>query len=86
MMMNGKFIKEATSSARSTTVATVIDSKRAAALGQTHRGLVPGHPVAQTTARRDAAPAALRGRRARTNKPCAIFWTLLNSTEFILNH
>ncbi len=85
MMMNGQFVDEATSSSRSATVAAVIDSTRP--LAQAHRG-------ACTWSHSSRKPRPLEARRlldyaaARESKQALrdIFWSLLNSTEFVLNH
>jgi hypothetical protein len=86
MMMNGKFVKEATSSARSTTVAAVIDGKRPRPLRERIEELylvtLSRHPRPGETKRLLEYAAGREDRQALRD----IFWALLNSTEFILNH
>ena len=84
MMMNGKFTEEATSSTRSATVAAVIDSNRPLAqridelylvtLSRKSRPLETQRLLEYATTHE--SKQALRD----------IFWSLLNSTEFVLNH
>jgi hypothetical protein len=86
MMMNGKFLKEVTSSARSVTVAAVIDSKKPRPLAKRIEDLY------LVTLSRKPRPHEMKrlleyagdgdGKQALRD----IFWALLNSTEFILNH
>jgi hypothetical protein len=86
MMMNGKFIEEATRSDRSTTVATVIDSKRTRSLAKRIEDL---HLVALSRKPRpQEMKRLLEYAEAGDSKQTLrdIFWALLNSTEFILNH
>jgi hypothetical protein len=86
MMMNGNFIAEVTSSARSTTVAAVIDSKGPRPLARRIEELY------LVTLSRNPRPEELQrllGYAAAGDRKQAlrdIFWSLLNSTEFILNH
>jgi hypothetical protein len=86
MMMNGKFLAEATGSARSTTVATVIDSNRPRPLARRIEDLY------LVTLSRRPRPQELRRllnyAAARDSKQALrdIVWALLNSTEFVLNH
>jgi hypothetical protein len=86
MMMNGPFIKEATSSARSTTVATVIDSKRPRPLEKRIEDLylvtLSRKPQPEEMKRLLEYAAAGDGKEALRD----VFWVLLNSSEFILNH
>jgi hypothetical protein len=86
MMMNGKFIKEATLSARSVTVATVIDSKGSRPLAQRIEDLylvtLSRKPRSEEMQRLLEYAAAGDGKQALRD----ILWVLLNSTEFILNH
>jgi hypothetical protein len=86
MMMNGKFIKEALSSSRSTTVAAVIDSKRPRPLAKRiedlYRVTLARQPRPQETRRLLEYARRLESKQALRD----IFWSLLNSTEFILNH
>jgi hypothetical protein len=86
MLMNGAFIKEATSSARSTTVATVIDGKRPRSL---ERRIEDLYLVALSRKPRPAEMKRLLAYAAGRDSRQAlrdVFWALLNSTEFILNH
>lgn len=86
MMMNGKFLKEATDSARSATVAAVIDSKTPRPLTKRIEDL---YLVALSRKPRPAETTRLLEHAAAQGNNEAlrdIFWALLNSTEFILNH
>jgi hypothetical protein len=86
MMMNGKFVEEVTRSSRSATVAAVIDSKKPRPLAKRiedlYRVTLSRKPRPRETkllleyAKDCDSKQALRD----------IFWSLLNSTEFILNH
>ena len=94
-LMNGKLIADATSLDRSETLAAIVDAPfmdTAAA----HRDAVPGDPVAPAEGEGDwpawstyvegagkAGPDASRNRREAL---ADVFWALLNSSEFILNH
>jgi hypothetical protein len=86
MMMNGKLIQEATRSARSTTVAAVIDGKGRRPLAKRiedlYRVTLSRQPRPQETKRLLEYAAARESKQALRD----IFWALLNSTEFILNH
>jgi hypothetical protein len=86
MMMNGKFIQEATRSSRSTTVAAVIDSKRPRSLAlrieDLYLATLSRKPRPQETGRLLEYASGRDGKQALRD----IFWSLLNSTEFILNH
>jgi hypothetical protein len=86
MMMNSKFTAEATSSARSATMAAVIDSKRPRSLDQRIKDLylvtLSRKPRPEETQRLLAYVATGESKQALRD----IFWSLLNSTEFILNH
>jgi hypothetical protein len=86
MMMNGKFLKEATTSARSATVAAVIDSKRPRPLTKRIEDLylvtLSRRPRPEEMQRLLEYAAANDSQQALRD----IFWVLLNSTEFILNH
>jgi hypothetical protein len=88
-LMNGKFIADATSLERSETLAAVMDSPfmdtqqkldtlYMAALGRPMRGSEAGRLV----------PYVTSGGPSRDSKKalCDVFWVLLNSSEFILNH
>jgi hypothetical protein len=86
MMMNGKFIQEATSSDRSTTVATVIDGKRPRPLAKRIEDL---YLVTLSRKPRPREMKRLLDYAAAGDSKQALrdtFWALLNSTEFILNH
>jgi hypothetical protein len=86
MMMNGKFIKEITSSPHSATVAAVIESKRPRTMTQRIEELY------LITLSRKPRPPEIRhlleyvAAGDSKQKLRDIFWSLLNSTEFILNH
>jgi hypothetical protein len=86
MMMNGKFIKEVTNSARSTTVAAVIDSKRPRPLAKRIEYLylitLSRKPHPEELKRLLHYAASGDDRQSLRD----IYWALLNSTEFILNH
>jgi hypothetical protein len=86
MMMNGKFTEEATHSARSTTVATVIESQRPRPLARRIEELylvtLSRKPRPQETRRLLEYATARESKQALRD----ILWSLLNSTEFILNH
>jgi hypothetical protein len=85
MMMNGKLTEEATRSPRSATVAAVINSKRPRPLARRIEDLylatLSRKPRPEET-RRLLDYAAGDSKEALHD----IFWSLLNSTEFILNH
>jgi hypothetical protein len=86
MMMNGKFTAEATSSARSTTVAAVIDSKGSRSLA---RRIDELYLVTLSRKARPEEMQRLIGYATTGDSKQAlrdIFWSLLNSTEFVLNH
>jgi hypothetical protein len=86
MMMNGRFVKEATSSARSATVATVIDGKSPRSL---ERRIEDLYLVTLSRKPRPEEMKRLLGYAAEGDSKDAlrdIFWVLLNSTEFILNY
>jgi hypothetical protein len=86
MMMNGKFTEAATRSPRSTTVAAVIDGKRSGPLAKRVEDLylitLSRRPRPQEAKRLLDYAAELESKQALRD----IFWSLLNSTEFILNH
>jgi hypothetical protein len=86
MMMNGKLTEEATHSPRSTTVTAVIDSKRPRPLARRIEDLylvtLSRKPRPQETTRLLEYATAHESKEALRD----IFWSLLNSTEFILNH
>ncbi len=83
-MMNGKFMEELMSSARSATVAAVIESNRP--IGQRIEELylvaLSRKPRPEETRRLLDYAAARDSKEALRD----IFWSLLNSTEFLLNH
>jgi Protein of unknown function (DUF1553)/Protein of unknown function (DUF1549) len=84
MMMNGKLIEEATSSARSATVGAVIDSNRPMALRIEELYLVAlSRKPRPTETQRLLDYATTRDSKQALGD---IFWSLLNSTEFVLNH
>jgi hypothetical protein len=84
MMMNGKFTEEATSPGKSATVAAVIASTRPMArrIEDLYLVTLSRKPRVQET-RRLLAYAADRAPKQALRD---ILWSLLNSTEFILNH
>jgi hypothetical protein len=86
MMMNGAFIKEATNSARSATVAAVIESKRPRPLAKRIEDLylatLSRKPRPDEMKRLLEYAAADNGQQTLGD----MFWALLNSTEFVLNH
>jgi hypothetical protein len=85
MMMNGKFTAEATSSSRSATVATVIESKRPVSrrIEELYLVTLARKPRPQETQHLlDYAGAAADSKQALRD----ILWSLLNSTEFVVNH
>jgi hypothetical protein len=86
MMMNGKFIEEVTRSSRSTTVAAIINGQKAGSLTQRIEDLYL--VTLSRKPRPHEAKRLLEYAEAHENKQALrdIFWSLLNSTEFILNH
>jgi hypothetical protein len=86
LIMNGRFTAEATSSSRSATVAAVIDSKRARPMERRIEDL-----YLVTLARKPRPQEIQRLLRYVTQRDGKqalhdILWSLLNSTEFIVNH
>jgi hypothetical protein len=86
MMMNGKLTEEATRSPRSTTVAAVIESKRPTPLARRVEELYL--VTLSRKPRPEEARRLLEYAAAGDSKEALrdIFWSLVNSTEFILNH
>jgi hypothetical protein len=84
MMMNGKLTEEATSPAKSPTVAAVIASNRPMArrIGELYLVTLSRKPRAQETRRLLEYTANRESSQALRD----ILWLLLNSTEFVLNH
>ena len=84
MMMNGKFTEEATSSTRSATVAAVIDSNRPLAqrIDELYLVTLSRKPRPLETQRLLEYATTHESKQALRD----IFWSLLNSTEFVLNH
>jgi hypothetical protein len=86
IMMNGKLTQEATTSLKSTTVAAVILSKRPRPMARRIEELylltLSRKPRPEETRRLPEYVAANESRSALRD----IFWSLLNSTEFVLNH
>lgn len=89
MMMNGKFTAEAPRSSRSTTVAAVIDSNRPRPMVRRIQELylvtlsrAPRPEESKRLLDHVAATSPGEGKQALRD----IFWSLLNSTEFLLNH
>jgi hypothetical protein len=83
-MMNGPFTEEATSSSRSATMAAVIDSNRPLArrIEELYLATLSRKPRPEELKRLLDHAATEDSKRALRD----IFWALLNSTEFILNH
>jgi hypothetical protein len=84
MMMNGKFTEEATGPARSATVAAVIGSNRPLArrIEELYLVTLSRKPRPQETRRLIEYAAERESKQALRD----ILWSLLNSTEFVLNH
>jgi hypothetical protein len=88
-LMNGKFIADATSLERSTTLAAVVDApflSTARRVETLYMAALSRRPRAEELAR---MVAYVEGGGPRGNQNAAladVFWVLLNSTEFILNH
>ena len=84
MMMNGKFTAEATSSSRSATVAGVIESKRPMArrIEELYLVTLSRPPRPQEMQRLLDYAATGDSKKALRD----VLWSLLNSTEFVLNH
>jgi hypothetical protein len=84
MMMNGKFTEGATGPARSATVAAVIGSNRPVArrIEELYLVTLSRKPRPQETRRLLDYAAKRESKQALRD----ILWSLLNSTEFILNH
>jgi hypothetical protein len=86
MMMNGKLTREITRSGRSATVATVIESKRIRSLAQRIEDLylvtLSRKPRPEESKRLLEYVAGGDSKQRLRD----VFWSLLNSTEFILNH
>jgi Protein of unknown function (DUF1553)/Protein of unknown function (DUF1549) len=84
MMMNGKFIEEATSSAKSATVTAVIESNRPVERRIEELYLV----VLSRKPRPEESRRLLDYATTRDSKEALrdILWSLLNSTGFVLNH
>jgi hypothetical protein len=84
MMMNGKFTEEATSPARSATVAAVLASNRPMARRVEDLYLVTLSRKPRTEETRRLLDYARNREREQALRD--ILWALLNSTEFVLNH
>jgi hypothetical protein len=85
MMMNGRLVEEATSPARSRTLAAVLGGTAKSAgqaIDELYLAALSRPPRPEERDRLVAYVAA--GDRARTLRD--VFWTLLNSTEFAVNH
>jgi hypothetical protein len=86
MMMNGKFTEEATRSPKSATVAAVIESKRPRPMARRIEELyllaLSRKPRPQETQRLLDYVGTRDSKQALRD----ILWSLLNSTEFVLNH
>ncbi len=86
MMMNGKLIEEVTRSSRSTTVAAIIDGQKAGPLAKRIEDLYL--VTLSRKPRPHEAKRLLDYAESHESKQALrdIFWSLLNSTEFVLNH
>jgi hypothetical protein len=84
MMMNGKFTEEATSPARGATVAALFASNRPMArrIEELYLVTLSRKPRPQETRRLLDYAASRDSKQALRD----ILWSLLNSTEFVLNH
>jgi hypothetical protein len=86
MMMNGRLTREATTSPKSTTVASVILTRRPRAMARRIEELylltLSRKPRPEESRRLLDYAAAGESKQALRD----IFWSLLNSTEFVLNH
>jgi hypothetical protein len=84
MMMNGKFTEEATSPTKSATVAAVIDSNRPMVRRIEELYLVTLSRKPRPQEARRLLDFAATGDSKQVLRD--ILWSLLNSTEFVLNH
>jgi hypothetical protein len=84
MMMNGKFTEEATGLAKSATVAAVIASNRPLArrIEELYLVTLSRKPRTEETRRLLDYAASRDSKQALRD----VLWSLLNSTEFVLNH
>jgi hypothetical protein len=84
MMMNGKLIDEATSPTHSATLAAVIASKRPMErrIEELYLLTLSRKPLPEETRRLLEYAANYDNKQALRD----ILWSLLNSTEFVLNH
>jgi hypothetical protein len=88
-LMNGKFVADATSLERSTTLAAVVDApflSTAARVETLYLAALTRRPRAEELSRM-VTYVESGGPRGDSNAALAdVFWVLLNSSEFILNH
>ncbi len=87
--MNGKFIADATSLDRSETLAAVLDAPFLDDAAASRRALPGG--AGPTDAQHEASRLVSvcqprRSQRRQAPRLADVFWVLLNSSEFILNH
>ena len=84
MMMNGKLTEEATDPAKGATVAAVIASRRPLArrIEELYLVTLSRKPRAEETRRLLDYASSRDSKQALRD----ILWSLLNSTEFVLNH
>jgi hypothetical protein len=94
MLMNGKVIADATSLKRSETLAAVLDAPFATTVDRVetlYLATLSRRPSDRELDRavrfvHEAARAENAGRAAYSNALADVFWALLNSSEFVLNH
>jgi hypothetical protein len=88
-LMNGKFVADATSVERSTTLAAVIDAPfltTAQRVETLYLATLSRRPRAEEALRMAAYVDGAGEHGARSRALTDVFWALLNSSEFILNH
>jgi hypothetical protein len=88
-LMNGKFIADATSLERSTTLAAVVDApflSTARRVETLYLAALTRRPRAEELARMVAYVEGGGPRGSQDAALADVFWVLLNSSEFILNH
>ncbi len=95
--MNGKFVSDATSVERSQTLAGILDAPFMTAqekIEALYLAALSRRPTAKETARlsrfidenQHGAKNDAEKRKCNQESLADIFWTLLNSAEFMLNH